>query len=161
MLAEQLKFSQGQNANDAYFAKLTNYARTRDKYTPLFSYVDGSKHPGRIRGKQWDDTMFEMSVDLEEEDIAYLKAESTSQSDIEQHLSFMIGNGRRKVEVDIRQCNAEERKQFEQAKDKELDQWISNSVFKVVRRTGIPIKRIMSMRWILVWKQTPEGDKKG
>ena len=101
-----------------------------------------------------------MSVDLEEEDIAYLNAESTSQSDIEEHLSFMIGNGRRKVEVDIRQCNAEERKQFEQAKDKELDQWISNSVFKVVRRTGIPIKRIMSMRWILVWKQTPEGDKK-
>ena len=49
---------------------------------------------------------------------------------------------------------------FDEAKDKELDQWISNSVFKIVRRIGIPIKRIMSMRWILTWKQTPEGDKK-
>ena len=51
MLAEHLKFTQGQNANDAYFARLTDYARTRDSYTPLFSYVDGSKHPRRIRGK--------------------------------------------------------------------------------------------------------------
>ena len=107
MLAEQLKFSRGQNANDVYFAKLTDYARTRDNYTPLFSYVDGSKHPGRIRGKQWDDTMFEMSVDLHDDDIAYLKSPSTSQPEIQEHLSFMIGNGRRKVEVDIRQCIAE------------------------------------------------------
>ena len=104
--------------------------------------------------------MFEMSVDLHDDDIAYFKSPSTSQSDIQEHLSFMIGNGRRKVEVDIRQCNAEERKLFDGANDKELDQWISNSVFKVVRRTGIPLKRIMSMRWILTWKQTPEGDRK-
>merc|ERR1712026_164632 len=40
-----------------------------------------------------------------------------------------------------------------------VDQWISNSVFKIVRRAGIPIKRIMAMRWILTWKQAPEGTK--
>ena len=48
---------------------------------------------------------------------------------------------------------------MEAAKDKEVDQWISNSVFKIVRRAGIPIKRIMAMRWILTWKEAPEGTK--
>ena len=43
------------------------------------------------------------------------------------------------------------------AKDKEVDQCITNSVFKIVRRAGISIKRIMAMRWILTWKESPEG----
>ena len=48
---------------------------------------------------------------------------------------------------------------MEEAKDKEVDQWITNSVFKIVRRAGIPIKRIMAMRLILTWKEAPEGTK--
>ena len=48
-------------------------------------------------------------------------------------------------------------KQFEAAKDKETDQWISNSVFKIVRRAGVLVKRIMAMRWILAWKESLEG----
>ena len=59
----------------------------------------------------------------------------------------------------MRSLTAEERKLMEQAKDKELDQCISNSVFKIVRRTGVPITRIMAMRWILTWKEVPEGTK--
>ena len=50
LLADQLKLTQDSNANDAYFAKLTDYARKPDDYIPIFSYVDGSKHPNRIRG---------------------------------------------------------------------------------------------------------------
>ena len=48
---------------------------------------------------------------------------------------------------------------MERAKDKEVDQWISNSVFKIVRKSGIPLARIMAMRWILTWKEVPEGTK--
>ena len=42
----------------------------------------------------------------------------------------MIADSRRKTEVNIRDLIAEERKLMEEATDKEVDQWISNSVFK-------------------------------
>ena len=42
---------------------------------------------------------------------------------------------------------------MEQAKDKEVDQWIQNSVFRIVRKSGVPLSRIMAMRWILTWKE--------
>merc|ERR1711884_1021384 len=71
----------------------------------------------------------------------------------------MGADNRRKSEVSIRNLNAEERKLIEAAKDKEVDQWISNSVFKIVRKAGVPLNRIMSMRWILTWKEAPEGTK--
>ena len=71
----------------------------------------------------------------------------------------MLADNRRKTEVNIRDLNPEERKLMEEANDKEVDQCITNSVFKIVRRTGIPIKRIMAMRWILTWKEAPEGTK--
>ena len=42
----------------------------------------------------------------------------------------MISQRRRNVEVSRRNCNADERTQFEAANDKETDQWISNLVSK-------------------------------
>ena len=63
------------------------------------------------------------------------------------------------AEVSLNNLSADERRLMEEAKDKEVDQWISNSVFKIVRRAGIPLKHIMSMRWILTWKQAPAGTK--
>ena len=71
----------------------------------------------------------------------------------------MLSDNRRTTEVSIRNLNPEERKLMDEAKDKDVDQWITNSVFKSVRRAGIPIKRLMAMRWILSWKEAPEGTK--
>ena len=71
----------------------------------------------------------------------------------------MLSDAKRKAEVSLKNLTTEERKMFEEAKDKEVDQWISNAVFKIVRRAGIPIKRTMAMRWILTWKEAPEGTK--
>ena len=45
-----------------------------------------------------------------------------------------------------------ERAEFEAAKDKELGQWLSNGVFRIVRKAGVPQERIMTMRWVLTWK---------
>ena len=42
-------------------------------------------------------------------------------------------------------------------KTKKWTSVFSNAVFKIVRRTGVPITRIMAMRWILTWKEAPEG----
>ena len=55
--------------------------------------------------------------------------------------------------------NVEERNVMEEAKYKNFDEWMSSSVFKIVRNTGIHITRIMAMRWILTWKEAPEGTK--
>ena len=107
------------------------------------------------KGKQWNDMMFEMSIDLYDDDSTMFQSPSTTPVDLQEHLSYMIGDGRRKTEVNIRHLNAEERRQMEEANDEEVDQWISNTVFKIVRRVGIPLKHIMSMRWILTWKQAP------
>ena len=138
---------------------MTDYAWTPDDYIPIFSYADGSKHPNRIRGNEWNDTMFEMSVDIYDHDLELFQSPNASSSDLQDHLSYMIGDGRRKAEVNIRHLSAEERRLMEEAKDKEVVQRVSNSVFKIVRRAGVPLKRIMSMRWILTWKQAPEGTK--
>ena len=75
------------------------------------------------------------------------------------HLSFMLSEAKRKTEVSLRNLTADERRLMQEAKDEEVDQWISNAVFKVVRRSGVPLNRIMAMRWILQWKEAPEGTK--
>ena len=53
----------------------------------------------------------------------------------------------------------EEGAQMDKAKNKELDQWVKHSVFTIARRTGIPEHRIMSMRWVLTWKDVAPEDQ--
>ena len=50
-----------------------------------------------------------------------------------------------------------DRAKFAAAQSKEMDQWVDNAVFSIARRAGVPIDRIMSMRWILTWKDAPEN----
>ena len=64
--------SQGQNANDVYFAQLVDLATKKQPFDPLFTYADGSKKTNRIKGNHWDDIMFEMSVDVNEDGIQLL-----------------------------------------------------------------------------------------
>ena len=71
----------------------------------------------------------------------------------------MTSEARRNVEVCISKLNNADKKLFSEAKEKELDQWISNAVFKVARRAGVPHSRIMPMRWVLTWKNGPDGSK--
>ena len=135
-----------------YFAQLADYSRRIEQYLPAFTYDEGSKKPTQIRGKQWNDMPFETPMDVYDEDLELFRSASSSPADLEEHLSYMISDARRKTEVSLRNLTADERKLMEEAKDKEVDQWISNAVFKIVRRTGVPITRSMAMRWILAWK---------
>ena len=45
--------------------------------------------------------------------------------------------------MSLRNWTAEERKRMEAATGNDVDQWIANAVFKIVRRTGVPITRII------------------
>ena len=103
--------------------------------------------------------MFEMGLDVYQDDLEVFKKATSSPEDLVEHLSYMLSDARRKTEVSLKNLTADERKLMEEAKDKEVDQWISNSVFKIVRKSGVPLSRIMAMRWILTWKEAPEGTK--
>ena len=78
---------------------------------------------------------------------------------LQAHLAYMTSEAKRKTEVTFSRLSPAEKQQFLQAKDKELDQWISHAVFKVAKRAGVPTSRIMPMRWVLVWKTTPDETK--
>ena len=95
---ENLKASQGENANDVYFAQLTKKGKKKDKeYDPAFTFVDGSKKANRIKGDQWNDTMFEMSVDVYEEDINFINSPMPTSQDLQEHLAFMLADNKRKL----------------------------------------------------------------
>ena len=106
---EHLKTSQGQHANDVYFAQLVDLATRKQQFDPLFTYAEGSKKTNRIKGKHWDDIMFDMSVGVHDDDLTVLKSPTASSTDLQEHLSFMIANARGKTEVNIRNLSADER----------------------------------------------------
>ena len=69
----------------------------------------------------------------------------------------MTSEAKRHTEVKISKLTEPDKKKFNEAKDKELDQWVSHAVVKVCQRAGVPLHRIMSMRWVLTWKATDDG----
>merc|ERR1712079_284982 len=95
---ENLKASQGENANDVYFAQLTKKGKKRVKeYDPTFTFVDGSKKANRIKGDQWNDTMFEMSADVYDDDINFINSPMPTSQDLQDHLAFMLTDNKRKL----------------------------------------------------------------
>ena len=74
--------------------------------------------------------MFEMPVNVYDDDMKLFQSPSTSPDDLQEHLSFIISVNRRKTEVNIRDLTAEERTLVEEATDTDCDPWNSNSVLK-------------------------------
>ena len=95
-------------------------------------------------------------VDVTEEDMSFFARDDITTQEIQEHLSIITTDAKRPAEVHLSKLNAAERKEFAKAKDKELDQWISDAIFEVVSRAGVPTSRIMPMRWVLVWKNVQE-----
>ena len=63
---------------------------------------------------------------------------------------------RQKVEVKLRDLTPSERKEFEQAKTKEIDQWISTETIRRITRNQVPEHQLLRTRWILTWKPVDE-----
>ena len=59
------------------------------------------------------------------------------------------------VEVQYKTLSPAEKKEFDQAKDKELGCWIETSSIEPILKDRIHPSRIMSSRWILTWKMDP------
>ena len=64
--------------------------------------------------------MFETSMDVYDEDLELFRSASSSPADLEEHLSCMISDARRKTEVSLRKLTADERKLMEEAEHKEV-----------------------------------------
>ena len=66
------------------------------------------------------------------------------------------------TEVHYHQLSPEERKQFDQAKRKELKCWIETNTVEPLLRNKIHPSRIMTSKWVLTWKEdhtSPTGRK--
>ncbi len=57
--------------------------------------------------------MFETSVDVYDSDLELFKSATVSQHDLQEHLSYMISDAKRKTEVSLRNLTTEERKLME------------------------------------------------
>ena len=69
----------------------------------------------------------------------------------------MASDVKRNAEVSLKWLPKADRRKFEEAQTNEMDQWVENAVFSIARRAGVPVDRIMCMRWILTWKDAPEN----
>ena len=132
---------------------MLDYARIKESYGPAFSVHSTPLRPSTLKGNKWNDILLEYTLVVFDSDLDIIRARGTTSDDLQQIFAFMSSEAKRNAEVTLRHLNASERKEFEAAKDKELDQWVSHAVFKVARRAGIPLSRIMPMRWVLTWKE--------
>ena len=53
----------------------------------------------------------------------------------------------------VRDLGPDEIKQFQKAKEKELDQWLATDTVRKVLRSQIPESNILRSRWVLTWKE--------
>ena len=70
---------------------------------------------------------------------------------------------RKTVEFSYSKLTEEEATEMDDAKSRELDEWIQEeAISKVRERQEVPGSRLMSMRWVLTWKPSdehPQGRK--
>ena len=66
----------------------------------------------------------------------------------------------RRVEVNFRKLNPNDKKLFEKAMYKEWNSWVENKVTTICKAKGISPERIIKARWVLVWKKSSDPDDK-
>ena len=57
------------------------------------------------------------------------------------------------MEVNIRKLTEDDRAQFEAAMQKELNSFLSSEAIQICSSAGIPLERILRVRWMHVWKK--------
>ena len=69
---------------------------------------------------------------------------------------------KKRVEISLKNLNDEEREMINQAKGKEVREFIKEHVVeRIAADEKIPPEQIMRMRWVLTWKRQEDGTKKG
>ena len=79
----------------------------------------------------------------------------------EEAMIFLATNSKKqRSEVKLSTLTPEEVKQFQVAKQKEVDNWISTGTIEKIMRDKVPASQILRCRWILTWKEIDDPEKK-
>ena len=95
-----------------------------------------------------------LEVDIASQDIDRWRCEEEPHQ-----MAFLVSAAKRqRSEVKMHQLNPEEKRLFQQAKDKEIQSWLTTETVCRILRHQIPAENVMRCRWILTWKPTDETE---
>eukprot|EP00435_Cladocopium_sp_Y103_P057366 s1032_g19.t1 len=91
---------------------------------------------------------FALEVFFTQEDLDHVMEEPTS-------LPVFVAAAakRQRAEIKVKDLTPDELKQFQVAKNKELDQWLDTQTVRKILRSKIPDQNILRCRWVLTWKE--------
>ena len=76
-------------------------------------------------------------------------------------MSFLASTSKKqRTEVRLSELSPEELKQFDRAKDTEVQNWLKTNTVRRILRNAVPESHIIRCRWILVWKPLDPTDVK-
>ena len=75
------------------------------------------------------------------------------ETDMSEMACIASAGKRARAEVSLKTLNAEEKKLFDQAKEKELSCWMQTNAIRPILRQKMNPEQILRSRWILTWKQ--------
>ena len=89
-----------------------------------------------------------MEILITEDDVESWKLESDPTD-----LAFLASAAKRqRAEVRMSELTPEERRQFIEAKDSEVTNWIKTGTVMKILRNSIPPEEVLRCRWVLTWK---------
>ena len=80
------------------------------------------------------------------------------ESNPEEMVCVALASQRAHAEVHVKNMTSQERQLFEEAKNQELNCWISTNSLRPVLRKHLNPNQILQSRWFLTWKQIPAED---
>ena len=102
-----------------------------------------------------EDCKWSMEIDISAQDINMWR-----QEECPHEMSFVVSAAKKqRSEVKMSQLTPEERELFRQAKDKEVQSWLSTETVCKILRHQVPVENVMRCRWILTWKPVDEGSQ--
>ena len=101
-----------------------------------------------------EDCKWSMEVNISAHDINLWRQETCPFE-----MAFVVSAAKKqRSEVKMSQLTSEEKELFRNAKDKEIQSWLSTETVCRILRHQVPVENIMRCRWILTWKPVDEGD---
>ena len=96
-----------------------------------------------------EEQCWRFEIDVSAHDIASWRAEERPHE-----MAFVVSAAKRqRSEVKLTQLSESDRKLFQQAKEKEINSWISTETITKILRHKLPRENILRSRWILTWKE--------
>ena len=90
---------------------------------------------------------WECEITLNHQDIQQLRKTEVDAT------AFLVSSAKKqRAEVKLKDLTEEQKKQFDKAKEKEVEQWLSTGTVQAILRDRIPAANILRSRWILTWK---------